>query len=276
MDHKSGEHVAIKLVKNLEEDLQQIEVEKDVLKLLSAQGNHIIKLYDTFQFRGFTCFVTELMSVDLYSYLTHRYMHGIPRSLCKVMLRQIACAIKSVHDEGFAHCDIKPENIMLLSHSSIKPSLKLIDFGCVCRNRKPKFSIVQSLYYRAPEVVFGFRYGVEIDVWSFGCMVFEMLTGVPLFPANDERELVQLHTQLLGLPPPELVSKSRVMPNFFDIRKCEAVNREEQKSRTKSRLIKMIGEDNNDFADLIMDCLEWHPLARVTMSQVNYYPCLSE
>ena len=132
MDHKSGEHVAIKLVKNLEEDLQQIEVEKDVLKLLSAQGNHIIKLYDTFQFRGFTCFVTELMSVDLYSYLTHRYMHGIPRSLCKVMLRQIACAIKSVHDEGFAHCDIKPENIMLLSHSSIKPSLKLIDFGCFC------------------------------------------------------------------------------------------------------------------------------------------------
>ena len=278
LDHKEKDFVAMKIVKNLPQDLEQIQMENEFLRLFQENGksydSHIIRLLNSFQYRGYTCFVTELMAIDLYKFQVQRYPQGIPKNIVKIMIRQIACSIKAVHRHGYVHCDIKPENIMLLTHSSMKPSLRLIDFGCICQNRKPKFQVVQSLYYRAPEVLYGFRYGAEIDVWSFGALIFEMLTGRPLFPAKDEKELRDMHVNLLGLPPVELVRKSRMMPKFFKVADCENVNRQDQKERARIRLQNQLGEENKEFTDLILDCLEWHPLLRITINQVTNYHCL--
>lgn len=45
---------------------------------------------------------------------------------------------------------------------------------------------VQSRFYRSPEVLLGLPYGSPIDMWSFGCILAELLTGFPLFPGENE------------------------------------------------------------------------------------------
>lgn len=54
-----------------------------------------------------------------------------------------------------------------------------------------KYSYVQSRSYRSPEVVLGLQLTCAIDMWSFGCLLVEMITGRPLFLPNDELDLLE-------------------------------------------------------------------------------------
>lgn len=79
------------------------------------------------------------------------------------------------------HRDLKPENILLDSNCNIK----LADFGLGRAFQipaKPYTNEVQTLWYRAPELLLGSdKYSVAIDIWSCGCMMAELSTHRPLF-----------------------------------------------------------------------------------------------
>jgi len=53
-------------------------------------------------------------------------------------------------------------------------------------------------------------------MWSFGCIVAELNTGKPLFPAIDENELVELFIMIVGLPTKDMIEKSKKRNKFFD------------------------------------------------------------
>lgn len=55
--------------------------------------------------------------------------------------------------------------------------LKIIDFGTSCYSDQILYSYIQSRYYRAPEVMLGIKYTSAIDIWSIGCILFELFTG---------------------------------------------------------------------------------------------------
>ena len=119
------------------------------------------------------------------------------------------------------HCDMKPENVLLkqAGRSGIKVisllalmlgSLKklfnyfnytqVIDFGSSCYEKHRVYTYIQSRFYRAPEVILGAKYGLMIDMWSFGCILVELLTGYPLFPGEDEADQLACIFESLGLP----------------------------------------------------------------------------
>ena len=89
-----------------------------------------------------------------------------------------------MHRHGIAHRDLKTENILF----SDSFTCKIADFG-LARNLDPKWERythhVQTLWYRAPELCMGFsKYDVSVDVWSYGCLLAEMIFGNVLFPAR--------------------------------------------------------------------------------------------
>ena len=96
------------------------------------------------------------------------------------------------------HCDLKPENILLQKKDGNRGyQIKLIDFGSACEQNKIVYSYVQSRFYRAPEISLGIKnYDNAIDMWSFGCMMAELFTGIPLFPGESEEELLALIMEL--------------------------------------------------------------------------------
>jgi dual specificity tyrosine-phosphorylation-regulated kinase 2/3/4 len=89
-----------------------------------------------------------------------------------------------------------------LLKSSDKSGIKIIDFGSSCFSDQKLYTYIQSRYYRAPEVILGYDYSTEIDIWSFGCVVAEMKLSYPIFSGDNEDEQVGLITEVIGLPKP--------------------------------------------------------------------------
>lgn len=75
---------------------------------------------------------------------------------------------------------------------------------------------MQSRFYRSPEVVLGLPYNHAVDMWSFGCIISELVTGTPLFPAVNEKELLEFFIIRIGMPPKEMVDSCRKRKVFFD------------------------------------------------------------
>jgi dual specificity tyrosine-phosphorylation-regulated kinase 2/3/4 len=84
------------------------------------------------------------------------------------------------------NCDLKPENILLKKPN--KSAIKLIDFGSGCFEPEQIYTYIQSRFYRAPEIILGITYTSAIDMWSFGCILYELFTGFPLFAGENENE----------------------------------------------------------------------------------------
>lgn len=110
----------------------------------------------------------------------------------------ILCGLEAMHAAGFGHLDLKPSNVILRDDGSPV----LVDFGLSGRKIRPGCG---TLDYCAPEVL-----GVSpdpnsvtpmaADIYAFGAMAFEVLTGVPLFDGPDEMALVTQHVSHDGWP----------------------------------------------------------------------------
>lgn len=111
------------------------------------------------------------------------------------------------------HCDIKPENIMLVDKTSYR--LKIIDFGSVSNEGTLNFMYIQSRYYRSPEVFLGLPLSCAIDMWSFGCILIELYLGIPIFAAASGYEQLGQIFGLLGLPKQALIDKCKNRKKYF-------------------------------------------------------------
>lgn len=135
----------------------------------------------------------------------------------KDLLRQIATqmlnGLQHLSKIKIIHCDLKPENVLFTD--STRKEVKIIDFGSACTEFKSGFVYVQSRFYRSPEVVLGLPYDQAVDMWSFGCILAELVTGRPLFPAIDENELLELFIVRIGMPPEEMIKKCKKRKYFF-------------------------------------------------------------
>ena len=69
---------------------------------------------------------------------------------------------------------------------------------------------VVTLWYRAPELLYGNpNYGTEVDMWSLGCIIVELIQGRPLFPASNEVELLGMIYNLMGTPSPSAFERMK-------------------------------------------------------------------
>lgn len=93
-----------------------------------------------------------------------------------------------------------------------KSGVKLIDFGSACFFDQKEFTYIQSRYYRSPEIVLMKPYDHKIDVWSLGCLIFEVYTGSPLFPSRTEEEQMQMLLTTLGAPPAHFLQVPLILP----------------------------------------------------------------
>ncbi|XP_066531975.1 serine/threonine-protein kinase DCLK3 [Hoplias malabaricus] len=110
------------------------------------------------------------------------------------MIRDISQALEYIHNKSIAHRDIKPENLLVQRHSNGSVNLKLADFGLAMVVTEPVFTVCGTPTYVAPEILAETGYGVAVDVWAMGVILFVLLSGFPPFrsPDRNQEELFRL------------------------------------------------------------------------------------
>ncbi|CAL8092987.1 unnamed protein product [Calicophoron daubneyi] len=129
-----------------------------------------------------------------------RQKETIPILFVKLYMYQLLRSLAYIHHKGICHRDIKPQNLLLNPSTAV---LKLCDFGSakVLVRGEPNVSYICSRYYRAPELIFGaVEYTCQIDVWSAGCVLAELLLGQPIFPGDSGVDQLVEIIKVLGTP----------------------------------------------------------------------------
>lgn len=139
-----------------------------------GECEEIIGLREAFLHDGHICMAYEKHGRSLDDALD-----GGPLKPARVqrVTRQLLRAIERLHRCGYAHTDIKPDNILYDARAG---TARLADLGSA-DNRFARGSTFGTREYMAPELIVGASLSTAVDLWSLGCTVFQMLTGVRLF-----------------------------------------------------------------------------------------------
>jgi serine/threonine protein kinase len=124
----------------------------------------------------------------------------IPKLVVKLYAFQLLKSICYINLLGICHRDIKPQNVLVDPNTHL---LKLCDFGSAKRLVKgePNIAYICSRYYRAPELIFGATdYTTQVDSWSIGCVIAEMILGIPVFPGESASDQLVEIIKILGTP----------------------------------------------------------------------------
>eukprot|EP00063_Salmo_salar_P049062 XP_014023897.1 PREDICTED: dual specificity tyrosine-phosphorylation-regulated kinase 2-like [Salmo salar] len=295
-DHKLQQHLALKMVRNEKRFHRQAQEEIRILEHLRKQDRsgtmNAVHMLEHFTFRNHICMTFELLSMNLYELIKRNKFQGFSLPLVRKFAHSILQCLEALSRHRIIHCDLKPENILLKQQG--RSGIKVIDFGSSCFHHQRVYTYIQSRFYRAPEVILGSRYGLPIDMWSFGCILSELLTGYPMFPGEDEGDQLACVMELLGMPPTKLLEQAKRAKNFISSkghpRYCGANTlpsgttvftgsrsrrgklRGPPASKEWSAALK--GCEDLTFTDFIKRCLDWDPSSRLTPSQALRHPWL--
>uniref|UniRef100_A0A8C7F4Y2 dual-specificity kinase n=1 Tax=Oncorhynchus kisutch TaxID=8019 RepID=A0A8C7F4Y2_ONCKI len=281
LDHKTTELVAIKVIRNKKRFHHQAMVELKILDALRRKDrdnqHNVIHMKEHFYFRNHLCISFELLGVNLYELLKKNHFQGFSQILVRRFAYSLLKCLQMLHKEKIIHCDLKPENI-LLSHKG-QGNIKVIDFGSSCYEQQRVYTYIQSRFYRSPEVLLGHPYSMAIDMWSFGCILAELLTGFPLFPGESEMEQIACIMEVLGMPPTDFLSTATRKRQFFDSKgnPRNITNSKGRKRRLNSKDLASALKTNDPlFLDFIKRCLTWDPKKRMTPDEAMQHEWIQE
>jgi tetratricopeptide (TPR) repeat protein len=166
VDTRLGRLVAIKFA----HEQFSSRFEREARAISSLNHPHICTLYDV----GPNYLVMELLEGDTIAAALKNGPMPVDQALRYAS--QIAAALADAHEHGIVHRDLKPGNVML-----VKSGVKVLDFGLATREGDDTITgsrmVIGTPAYMAPEQREGKPADVRTDIYSFGCLFYEMLTG---------------------------------------------------------------------------------------------------
>jgi serine/threonine protein kinase/Tol biopolymer transport system component len=194
-DSNLGRDVAIKILPSifLDDPDRRARFEREARVLASINHPHIGSIYGIESAPGVRAIVLELVEGQT---LAERLIEGpLPPADALEVARQIADALEAAHEKGIVHRDLKPANIMFAASGGVK----VLDFGLAkleapeapgsSQSQSPTLTAVGTVHgiilgtapYLSPEQARGRAVDKRTDIWAFGCVLFEMLTGRSAF-----------------------------------------------------------------------------------------------
>ncbi|KAJ8347866.1 hypothetical protein SKAU_G00264550 [Synaphobranchus kaupii] len=211
----AGQLYAMKVLKKATlkvRDRVRTKMERDIL----VEVNHpfIVKMHYAFQTEGKLYLILDfLRGGDLFTRLSKEVM--FTEEDVKFYLAELALALDHLHSLGIIYRDLKPENILLDEQGHIK----LTDFGLskeAIDHENKAYSFCGTVEYMAPEVVNRRGHTHSADWWSYGVLMFEMLTGTLPFQGKDRKETMTMILKAkLGMPQFLSTEAQSLLRNLF-------------------------------------------------------------
>ena len=244
-DWKKRMNIAIKIIRNKEKYKKQSAKEIGFLKFIKEKSTNLpfAEMLTSFEFRDHICIVFKIIGPP------------IGNQVCESLEMQkytidILVCLQFLHSHKIVHCDLKPSNILL----SNKKVAHLIDLGTATHVNEQVYKYVQSRNYRAPEVILRVKYNEKIDMWSLGCLLFEIAKGKLLFEGNNEAELLLQVCRKIGEPPKGWKKT------------CEKVWNE-ARPVIGNELVDDLVNLNPTIREVILGCVQWNPKLRISSSE---------
>uniref|UniRef100_A0A3Q3W9X7 Protein kinase domain-containing protein n=1 Tax=Mola mola TaxID=94237 RepID=A0A3Q3W9X7_MOLML len=192
---ETGQMEAIKIFKSRPNFIHDAQKEIGMLKRLQCldpDSCNIVKWNNYFFDKEIICLSFELLDQNLRDYILDRECRGLPISEVRSIIHQLTTALSHLNSLGIVHADLKPDNVMVVDRHQQPLKVKLVDFGLAQLLFAIKSDVpVQSLWYRAPEVMLDIPFNEAIDVWSLGITAAELGTGCPLYMGNNEYDVLR-------------------------------------------------------------------------------------
>ncbi|XP_059933071.1 protein kinase D4 [Gadus macrocephalus] len=187
----SGRSVAIKVIDKRRFPSHQdgqLKNEVTILQNLSHPG--VVQMEAMFETVEHIFVVMEKLHGDMLEMILSSEKGRLPERNTRFLVTQVLEALRYLHLKHIAHCDLKPENVLLASTDPF-PQVKLCDFGFarIIGEKSFRRSVVGTPAYLAPEVLCSGGYNRSLDMWSVGVVAYVSLSGT--FPFNEDEDIGQ-------------------------------------------------------------------------------------
>ncbi|MFJ2027730.1 tetratricopeptide repeat protein [Streptomyces sp. NPDC087897] len=225
LDESLGRQVAVKCLKPLGPQHDQAftrvlreRFRREARVAASLQHRGVTVVHDFGEYEGVPYLVMELLDgQNLSQLLEENEQHPLPVEHVVDIAEQVADALGHTHRQGIVHRDLKPANIMRLTDGTVK----ICDFGIARPGRDIDLSsrltttglAMGTPHYMSPEQISGKEVDHRSDLYSLGCVLYEIATGVPPFDQEDAWAVLVGHRDT---PPEPLRTHRAELPDFFD------------------------------------------------------------
>lgn len=236
-DPRLGRHVAIKILpESFSSDAQRLRrFEQEARSAAALSHPNILAVHDVGTSNGAPYIVSELLEGET---LRDRLKLGpVPLRKAVEWAIQVAHGLSAAHDKGIIHRDLKPENIFITRDGRVK----ILDFG-VAKLTRPDIvdsgdptrtldsdvnTVIGTVGYMAPEQLRGKVPDLRADLFSFGAILYEMLSGERAFKGDSTADTI---TAILTRDPPEPSRTNSHVPPSLDriVHHCLEKSREER------------------------------------------------
>ena len=213
-DNLTSEIIALKKIRleNEDEGIPSTAI-REISLLKECEHPNIVKLKNVVLENDKLYLIFEYLDYDLKKFMDAQ-KDLLPPKLVKHFLFQILNSISYCHSQRILHRDLKPQNLLIDQEKNVK----LADFGLARAYYLPVRTYtheVITLWYRAPEILLGQKiYSMPVDIWSVGCIFFEMAQKKPLFYGDSEIDQIFKIFQVLGTPTENIWKGISDLPDY--------------------------------------------------------------
>ncbi|WP_435189902.1 tetratricopeptide repeat protein [Streptomyces sp. bgisy126] len=224
-DEALGRRVAVKCLKPLgpqqdahSRDIVRERFRREARVAAALQHRGITVVHDFGEYEGVLFLVMELLEGrNLSQLLVANAQNPLPVQDLVEITDQVADALAYTHRQGIVHRDLKPANIMRLGDGTVK----ICDFGIARLGADMGFTskltgtgiAMGTPHYMSPEQIGGGEIDHRSDLYSLGCVLYELATGVPPFDLGDSWAILIGHRDTVPRPPR---SHRAELPDYFD------------------------------------------------------------
>jgi len=270
----------------------EIRVLEQIRDIVDDGQDLCVRMLDWFDYHGHICLTFDMLGLSVFDFLRDNQYHPYPLFQVRHISYQLIKAVKYLHRTRLTHTDLKPENILFTSSEFdiyydarkkqdvrvVKNSdVRLIDFGSATFDDEHHSTVVSTRHYRAPEVILELGWSHPCDLWSIGCIMFELYRGHTLFQTHDNLEHLAMMEAILGPLPPRFARETRKSKYFWhgqldwDPESPDGKYVKEHCRKLK-RYMLSADQEHEQLFEVIQQLLVYEPRKRMTASDALKLP----